>query len=198
MMDELSDRARAYLDAFAKEHRAPAMVPPLRPLTAVKAASWLRWLVPTVGMAAVVAAGWSAGRAGTIEIAAAKRFEAAPHHATVPAIEDAPTVALRSTSLRAREDVAVVEAAPVRPRVRPPSSTLRQELAMLDAAKASLRAGDRDAALRALTRHADRFPNGLLAPERRRLTIRIDEQTEPTGCVHSSCVGSDDHQEPTR
>jgi hypothetical protein len=198
-MDELSDRARAYLDAFAKQHRAPAVVPPLRPLTAVKAASWLRWLLPTVGMAAVIAAGWSAGRAGTIEVAGARRFEAAPHHATVPAIEErTPTLELRSVALHARQDVAVAEPVRARPRVRPASSTLREELAMLDAAKTSLRAGDRDAALRALTRHADRFPNGLLAPERRRLAIRIDEQTEPTGCVHSSCVGSDDHQESTR
>jgi hypothetical protein len=148
-MDELSDRARAYLDAFAKQHRAPAVVPPLRPLTAVKAASWLRWLLPTVGMAAVIAAGWSAGRAGTIEVAGARRFEAAPHHATVPAIEErTPTLELRSVALHARQDVAVAEPVRARPRVRPASSTLREELAMLDAAKTSLRAGDRDAALR--------------------------------------------------
>jgi hypothetical protein len=204
-MDELSERARAYLDAFAERHRAPAVAPQMR--SQPKAAASLRWILPLVGIAAVAVASWRASRATAIEIADAKQFEAAPHRVERTAAEQAmqPQLAARAPVRlpKISRAAAPMVAATEPPRVRAPvrdagPSSLRRELVLLDAAKASLRAGDRDAARRSLTRHADEFPSGLLAPERGRLTKRIDDETESVGCVHSSCVGNDDHQESTR
>jgi hypothetical protein len=54
----------------------------------------------------------------------------------------------------------------VKPRGRV-GSTLEQELPILQSAQEALRAGDTDRALAVLESHARRFPDGMLAPERR-------------------------------
>jgi hypothetical protein len=46
-------------------------------------------------------------------------------------------------------------------------STLEQELPLLQSAQEALRVGDTDRALALLEAHARRFPEGMLAPERR-------------------------------
>jgi hypothetical protein len=208
-MDELTPRARAYLEAFAQEHQAPAGVPPCRPQSSATAASSLRLLWPLLGIAAMAAAAWGTSRATAIEVTDDKRFEAAPHQVERRATEA--TEATEAASPRERiswpprieidvappEAAAAVDEPPRPPRPTGPSS-LRRELALVDAAKSALRRGHHATARRWLQRHAKDFPAGLLAPERRRLLTRIDEHTESEQCVHSSCVRSDDEQEPER
>ena len=209
-MDGLSDRAKAYLDAFAERYPAPAVVPPRRASVTSRTMRRLGWIAPLVGIAAVAVVSWSATRTTATEMVDAKSFDAAPHRAEPRATQK--TIAPTSPVVRRDRDRVVVAPQPEPPRrvvtpVRAPKpsaspspspSTLRRELALLDVAKSSLRAGDRDGARRALSQHAERFPNGLLAPERARLTKRVDDQTDASACVHSSCVGSDEHQESTR
>ncbi|MBX7082215.1 MAG: hypothetical protein K1X88_23605 [Nannocystaceae bacterium] len=57
-------------------------------------------------------------------------------------------------------------ATPSEPTPPPETSTLEAEMTLLARASASRRAGDREAALVALQRHAREFPEGQLAPER--------------------------------
>jgi hypothetical protein len=45
-------------------------------------------------------------------------------------------------------------------------STLRAERLLIETASSALARGDKDAAIAVLTKHAQRFPNGQLAPER--------------------------------
>jgi hypothetical protein len=203
-MGEPSQRARAYLQAFAEEHQAPAVVPPWRSRTTVTLAASLRVLGPLLGIAAVAVAAWGASRATAIEVAHTRHFEAAPHRverSASEAIEPAPRfrapIARPRIVQRPPEAIVAAPIEPERAHPRGPSS-LRRELALLDAAKSALRRGDRAAARLALERHAKLFPDGLLAPERRRLVERTDEDTESIECVHSSCVRSDEQQEPKR
>jgi RNA polymerase sigma-70 factor (ECF subfamily) len=64
------------------------------------------------------------------------------------------------------------DASPSRPRPRKTTSTLAEETELLEAARTALARGEADAALRALDRHADRFPTGELADEARSTRLR--------------------------
>lgn len=194
-MAEPSARARAYLAAFAAEHQSPVMVPPMRSPDAATTGLGSVWrvLVPIVGLAAATVLGIGASGSAVTRSEPAKNFEAAPHRVERAVVED---VAQPRPHVRAfvRHRLPRI-AEPPGPAATPPReaprasgpSSLRRELALVDAAKASLRRGDDDAARRSLARHAQRFPNGLLAPERKRLLERIDAQTDSPACVHSSC-----------
>jgi TolA-binding protein len=63
---------------------------------------------------------------------------------------------------------------PVPPIVTFPASGLAEEMASLEAARASLRAGDTGSALKNLDRYARAFPHGLLEPES--IVLRIEAQ----------------------
>jgi len=66
-----------------------------------------------------------------------------------------------------------VPALPAKPQVEPPSPAQRpqdrlaQEVALLSRATSDLRAGRAGAALKSLEEHQRKFPNGMLAVERR-------------------------------
>jgi len=63
---------------------------------------------------------------------------------------------------------------PVPPIVTFPAAGLAEEMASLEAARASLRAGDTGSALKNLDRYARAFPHGLLEPES--IVLRIEAQ----------------------
>lgn len=69
-------------------------------------------------------------------------------------------------------DVRGPDASASRPRARRPTSTLGEETQLLEEARTALARGDADAALRALDRHADRFPAAELADEARSTRLR--------------------------
>jgi hypothetical protein len=100
---------------------------------------------------------------------------ARPHHAAALAprpAEPAPAPAVEAPPIEPAAPT--VERAPVvhahRPSARPvatdPARTLAAETALLRDADRALRAGDTATALARLDEHAERYPNGALAPER--------------------------------
>ncbi len=114
------------------------------------------------------------------ETAQAPASDAAPRSAEVPSVElvvEAPRVATPSAlPKRARSASAPVRAeekvAPPVPDVSQPS-TLMAELRLIRGASQSLRSGQSADAARLLEEHRQRFPKGVLAHERRGLSILV-------------------------
>lgn len=66
------------------------------------------------------------------------------------------------------------------------TASLREELALLDRARASLQAGDAQNALTLLATYDQRFPQGMLRHESRLLRKRAHERTQPSAPTRSS------------
>jgi len=85
----------------------------------------------------------------------------------------APAPATASQATASASEVQAVPALPAKPQVEPPSPAQRpqdrlaQEVALLSRATSDLRAGRAGAALKSLEEHQRKFPNGMLAVERR-------------------------------
>jgi TolA-binding protein len=95
---------------------------------------------------------------------------AAPQATTVapPAVEPVPSVhEAPETGASPAPSAAAVPSPGASVRERPPAvSSLRAERLLLEAASAALMRGDRESAILALRRHAQRFPEGVFAEER--------------------------------
>ncbi len=87
--------------------------------------------------------------------------------ATPPGTATPPSAASKADAEdRGRRPRRGARPAPAEPVAPAASSSLEAEMALLGRASASRRAGDREAALASLQRHAREFPDGQLAPER--------------------------------
>jgi hypothetical protein len=129
------------------------------------------WPWISVGVVGLVVAGVLAG-------ASARRTSPAePRHVSVPAAPPA-TMPLPGPTPSAAEDVpeqAHAISAPNRRRVRAatPPGDLREQIALVDAARAAVAAGADRRALEVLGRYADKYPLGNFRPEASALEIEV-------------------------
>jgi TolA-binding protein len=97
----------------------------------------------------------------------------APIRTTDPAAAQSENTAPRATS-EATGSGPVTTSGPLPPGTPLPSARLAEEMSLLQAARAPLRAGKPGLALRELDRYARTFPHGLLQPES--IVLRIEAQ----------------------
>jgi hypothetical protein len=169
---------------------------------AVQGAPWragrpTKWMGGTLVVLALVG---GAARLSRRESAPAKPHTAAAHHSAaappMPAPEPTPTEGVATAPPAAVPDAPVLNAPPAAvrrplkapvdlPKPKKKASTLDAELALLDGARASLRAGRPGDALHTLDGYDAQFATGLLVPEATVVRIEALLKMGDTAAAHS-------------
>lgn len=196
----LSDEAAAYVDAFVAEVDQPvevdtawarfeeALAPPRR-------VSSRRWIVGAAVLAAALAVAWLALPAPDTAVEQGRAGQQARDEAVAPSTEGTPVPAPEPPrvapppTFEEPTPAPSAEATPAKPRRRPADtnedetgspvdppepgpSRLEEELRLLEAMRASSKAGRHDEALAQVRAHAQRFGDGPFAAERELTRVR--------------------------
>ncbi|MEZ4219332.1 MAG: hypothetical protein R3B13_00295 [Polyangiaceae bacterium] len=100
----------------------------------------------------------------------------AAESATPSVTSSDPAPAPPSPTLTAAPRRSALPASSSAPAIKPSPSTLSEEVRALDQARNALKRGDRAAARAALAAYFARFPQGILAPEARKLAGQVDKK----------------------